>query len=85
MPKIHLTAKIVENLRPDNSQKDYWERNLPKFGIRVSAHGRKTWNLLYRFEGRLYRYSLGTFPDLCLADAAQDRVENQAVIEFSNP
>lgn len=71
MPKMHLTAKSVENLKPGELQQDFWDISLPRFGIRVSPQGKKTWTLLYRFERRLRRYTIGTFPDLSLADARQ--------------
>ena len=43
--KLHLNAKNVENLKPGFKQEDYWDTALPKFGVRVSAQGKKTWTL----------------------------------------
>ncbi len=43
----------------------------PGFGIRVSSTGRKVFFLAYRKNGRRRRYTIGTFPQLSLADARE--------------
>ena len=42
--------------------------------VRVSAAGRKTWSVVYRFNGRLRRYTLGVYPVLGLADARRKAI-----------
>ena len=41
------------------------------FGVRVTSKGRKSFVTLYRKNGRLTRKTLGTYPELSLADARQ--------------
>lgn len=71
MRKFFFTAKSVEALQATGIQLDYWDEQLPNFGIRVSAKGKKVWILVYRYFGRQRRLTLGRYPDLPLADARQ--------------
>ena len=69
MPTIALKDLTVRTLVVDAGQVDYWDTGQRGFGVRVSAHGRKTWVLRYRVDGRQRRLTLGTFPSLSLAMA----------------
>jgi integrase len=70
MPTKNLTARVVEAIRPDAaSQVDYWDESLPRFGLRVSPGGRKTWIVFYRHNGRMRRMTLGVYPHTSLAEA----------------
>jgi integrase len=67
MPTIKLTQAAVERLRPPASGRvEYWDSQLPGFGLRVSAprpgskDGRRTWQAMYRVNGRLARETIGT-------------------------
>jgi len=60
----------VQGLRASAAgQVDYYDERLPRFGIRVSGRGRKSWIVLYRHAGRVRRLTLGPYPALGLADA----------------
>jgi len=39
------------------------------FGVRVSTVGLKTWILMYRYQGKARRLTIGTYPDMGLAAA----------------
>src|SRR5215472_12493755 len=39
---------------------EYWDSQLPGFGLRISESGRKTWVAMYRVEGKLVRETIGT-------------------------
>jgi integrase len=68
--RTQLTARFVESLKsPERGQIEHWDTKVPGFGLRTSTGGRKTWTLLYRYQGRLRRLSVGTFPPISLADA----------------
>jgi integrase len=75
MATTRFTARSITTLAiPTGTerQRDYWDSELPGFGLRVSSTGRRTWVVRYRVEGqrRLRRLSLKpTYPDLSLADA----------------
>ena len=69
MPTLTLTDRAVRALRAGSIQSDYWDANLPGFGVRVSAQGRKTWQLRYRTNGRQRRLKIGSYPTVGLAKA----------------
>lgn len=67
-----LTAKIVEHLScPGDRRLQVWDATLPGFGLRVTPHGRKTWNVICRQGKRQRRITLGTYPVISLADARE--------------
>lgn len=71
MPKVSLFDRTIKTLQPlDGKQTDYWDSSLPAFGIRVSPT-RKTWVVMYRYNGLLRRLSLGAYPVVSLADARE--------------
>lgn len=74
MAKRALTAKFVENIRPDPAkQVDYFDAALPTFGVRVSSKGRKTWivfrPVLTAGTWKTRRITIGTTDELTLAEA----------------
>jgi hypothetical protein len=71
MPTIKLSAKKLEKLRATGTQTDYFDQgaNVPGFGVRVSAAGRRVWFLLYRVNGKLKRHTIGTNPPMGLEQA----------------
>ncbi len=67
MPTIKLTQPAVDRLKPPASGRvEYWDNQLPGFGLRISAprpgtrEGRKTWVALYRVNGHAVRETFGT-------------------------
>jgi integrase len=61
MPKIKLTQPAVDKLKPPASGRvEFWDSQLPGFGLRVSDRGRKTWIAMYRVNGKLVRETIGT-------------------------
>src|SRR5262245_63177064 len=70
MPKLTLTAKSLAALKWTGTRRDVFDEGakIPGFGIRLASK-RKTWFLMYRKNGRLVRYKVGTYPPMELADA----------------
>src|SRR4051794_22115233 len=61
MPTIKLTQPAIEKLKaPLAGRIEYWDNQLPGFGLRISETGRKTWVVMYRVGGKLVRETLGT-------------------------
>jgi hypothetical protein len=61
MPKIKLTQPAADKLKPPASGRvEFWDSQLPGFGLRISGRGRKTWIALYRVKGQLVRETIGT-------------------------
>jgi integrase len=70
MPQKRLTAAMVERIAPPaKGQIEYWDKNMPGFGLRVSYRGTKAWVLMTRLHGKLTRLTLGEWPTVTLADA----------------
>lgn len=70
MKKSALTDFMIRNIaRPDQGQIEFWDTRIAGFGVRVSHGGSKAFVLLYRFNGRPRRMTLGRYPTLSLADA----------------
>ncbi len=67
MPTIALTDRVVANAKPPKSGRvELWDAELPGFGLRISSAGRRSWQVMYRVDGRKRRLSLGIFPALPL-------------------
>jgi integrase len=61
MPKIKLTQPAVDKLKaPASGRVEFWDSQLPGFGLRISDRGRKTWIAMYRVNGKLVRETIGT-------------------------
>ena len=69
MPVTRLTDAAVRALKSPSTQLDYWSKDVPGFGVRVSPAGRKTFFQRYRLNGRQRRLSLGIYPATSLASA----------------
>lgn len=72
MPKIKLTQRTLESLKPPAvGRAEYSDELLPNFFLRVSATGRKAFTYMYRFRGQQRRAEIGTFPPLTLGEARE--------------
>jgi integrase len=70
MPRQKLTDAFLRNVKPPTEgQIEYWDTLTPGFGIRVSYGGRKAFGVLTRINGRLCRFTLGSYPRLGLGEA----------------
>jgi integrase len=70
MTKQALTDMAIKKfLPPRQGQFELWDTRTPGFGIRVSHAGAKAFVLVYRFNARPRRLTLGRYPALSLADA----------------
>jgi len=69
---MRFTDKGVKAIPlPESGRKYYWDSTMPKFGLRVSSTGAKTWITMYWHQGRKRRHTLGSYPDMTLADARE--------------
>jgi len=66
---LKFTNTSIRFLKPRQIRYEVWEDNRQGFGLRVSPSGRKSWVFMYRFEGKARRMTLGTYPQVTLADA----------------
>lgn len=72
MPRAKLTDRTIKALKPpEHGQVDYFDDSPRGFGVRVSQSGHRSFFVMYRFQGRLRRHTLGPYPHLTLATARQ--------------
>ena len=71
MPRVSLTQKLVESAPLPLSCKsvEHFDQRMPGLVLRVSAGGAKSWNVIYRYQGRARRLTLGRYPVISLDDA----------------
>ena len=82
MPSRALTDAIVAEAEPPASGRlELWDAELPGFGLRITPAGQRSWQVMYRIEGRKRRLTLGSFPALPLKlarDAARATLKEVA-------
>ena len=57
--QIKITKRVIDSIECDGTDRFYWDRELPGFGMRVRASGRKYFVTQFRASGRLRRMTLG--------------------------
>ena len=57
--QIKITKRAVDGIASDGADRFYWDRELPGFGLRVRASGRKYFVAQFRAIGKLRRMTLG--------------------------
>jgi integrase len=78
MPTLKLTQAAIERgcKPPGTGRVEYWDNQLPGFGLRIAAprdgkEPRKTWQVMYRVDGKKVRETLGTVAMIPKVDAAR--------------
>jgi len=65
VPTKKLTDLFVERApAPVNGRVEYFDAGFPGLALRVTENGRKSWSLFYRFNGRLRRFTIGSYPGI---------------------
>jgi integrase len=78
MPRMKITQLAVDRLRPPASGRvDYWDSQLPGFGIRIAAarpghDPLRTWQVMYRVGGKKIREKIGTLARIPEVARARD-------------
>ena len=95
MPRTHLTATVVERMKPPKKGRlEYADNVLPGLSLRVTENGSKSWSLHYRvageggeteggrqLKGKLKRMTLGRYP---LVDLTQAREKARTALELAD-
>ncbi len=66
---MRFTDRRIAGLKPKAKIFEVWEDGRTGLGVRMSPKGRKSWNYMYRFDGKARRMTLGTYPAVSLASA----------------
>jgi integrase len=82
MARKKLTHKGIDRLTPPASGRiEQWDAECPGFGIRVTENGVKTFQTMYRVNGKLHRKALGRFVGDDVGCLAKARTQARAIIE----
>lgn len=76
---VRLNGNIVRR-RPGKRMIEYWDSELPGFGLRVHPSGRQTWFVMFRQRGKQRRVSLGTTRQVAASDARRFAREKLAEV-----
>lgn len=74
-----LTDKTVRNLKASDPKRRHFDG--AGLYLELSPSGGKWWRFKYRHDGKEKRLSLGTYPDVSLADARARRDEARKLLE----
>jgi integrase len=82
--KIKLTGEAVARLKLESGETDriWWDRDLPGFGVRVHSGGKRVWLVQYRLGARQRRFGLGSTKILDAASARQKAKEMLASVQL---
>lgn len=58
--RVRLNKRFVDRIESDGSERIYWDHELPGFGLRVRASGRKYYIAQVRAGGRQRRLTIGS-------------------------
>jgi integrase len=81
MARIHLNARKVESLQAGTKRIQIFDKSQPNLALRIAPSGVKSWPVVYKWNGRMKRFTLGTYPAVSLAEArgrAFDALRNVA-------
>ncbi|MGI9462637.1 MAG: integrase arm-type DNA-binding domain-containing protein, partial [Aestuariivirgaceae bacterium] len=82
MARKKFTDTSIARLKPPAAGRaEYWDEELPGFGLRVTAGGTRSWQLMYRKDARKRRLTLGNYPALSLKLAREAALEALRAIE----
>jgi integrase len=77
-----LTDAFVKTLAaPAKGRIERRDAEIPGFAIRVTEKGAKSWILVYYLRGRKCRLTLGSYPELSLADARKRARQHRGEVE----
>ena len=78
--KINFTTYKIDRIIVKKGRKEYWDTNIPGLGLRVSA-ANKVFFLMYRFEGKLKRLTLGKYGTITVKQAY--KIANKVLTKVS--
>jgi integrase len=81
-----ITKRVVDSAAPEAKDYVLWDNELPGFGLRVYASGKKSYLIQYRHNGQSRRFSLGLSGPLTPEEARkQAKIHLGKVADGANP
>ncbi|MFA9461699.1 Arm DNA-binding domain-containing protein [Thiohalorhabdus methylotrophus] len=75
MPTKRLTPKNVEAAKSHGKRVEISDSSTRGLALRISEKGRKTWVVVYRFNDKKKRFTLGRYPAKDLATARREALD----------
>ena len=72
---FRLTKRLVDGLKVEEKDTIFWDRDLPGFGVRVHATGRKLYVVQSRGPAGLKRVTLGPYDGISIEERRQEAAE----------
>ena len=69
MPKVKLTNQYIANLKPSGKRLELQDEGTKGLAIRLNVSGNKSFVYRYRFNDKVKRYTIGSYPEISLAQA----------------
>ncbi len=66
--RVRLDGNFARR-RPAKTLMEFWDSELPGFGLRVHPTGKRTWFVMFRQRGKQRRVSLGSAPQISAQEA----------------
>lgn len=76
---MKFTDRFVLNLKPQTDRYEMWDGS--GLGVRISVKGRKSWVMVYRFQGKPRYSTLGVYPEMSVAQAHEAHRKALAELE----
>ncbi len=72
---MRFTDRSIAALKPKAKLYEVWEDGRTGLGVRMSPKGRKSWNYMYRFDGKARRRrKAGKVGTICIVSTARPGV-----------
>src|SRR5687767_12922182 len=75
MDRARLNERTVSKLKARDKEYIVFDRDLPRFGVRVLTTGRKTFLVQYRSGGRTRKVAIDTYPPMTAKEARHRALE----------
>ena len=69
MPKVKLTNQYIANLKPLGKRLELQDEGTKGLALRLNVSGNKSFVYRYRFNDKVKRYTIGSYPEVSLAQA----------------
>jgi len=69
MPNIKLTDPFIRNFPKPEKRLEYYDTYVSGLIVRITPTGHKSFSYRYRFNNKVKRFTIGSYPKISLADA----------------
>ncbi|MHA1538882.1 MAG: tyrosine-type recombinase/integrase [Alphaproteobacteria bacterium] len=71
-----ILKKTIDALKPKEKEYTIWDNELKGFGCKITPKGKKVFLLQYRFEGRVRKYTIGTYGSPWTPEQAREEAKS---------